>query len=230
MARFPALPLWTDAYLGDTTHLTTLEHGAYLLLLIVAWRAKECRLPNDDKMLARYTKLTPKQWARIKPMIMSFFEEKDGFLYQGRLSDEHCFVKQHSQNQSRKARARWLKTNETDDAVAMPGQCRADPPTPTPRSKKDSKKASEELVSKNSKEEFSPNVPVNKVDNGDNSDAPPRSLLKASTHEQARKDAPGYDIYYLEERWRSSGFAAKATKPDAAFLGFVRKHVKENPL
>ena len=54
--------------------------------------------------------------------------------------------------------------------------------------------------------------------------------LKATTYEQAREAAPGYDIYYIEDRWRSSGFAAKAKKPDAAFLGFLRTHIKENPL
>ncbi len=54
--------------------------------------------------------------------------------------------------------------------------------------------------------------------------------LKSDTYEKAHDAAPGYDIYFIEERWRSSGFAAKAKKPDAAFLGFVRKHVKENPL
>ena len=53
MAQFPVLPLWTDAYLGDTTHLTTIEHGAYMLLLMVSWRSPDCRLPDDDAMLAR---------------------------------------------------------------------------------------------------------------------------------------------------------------------------------
>ena len=132
MAQFPSLPLWTDAYLGDTTHLTTLEHGAYLLLLIAAWRSPNCRLPNDDKMLARYTKLTPTQWKRIKPMILSFFDEKDNWLYQGRLSDESSFVKQKSKRQSDKAKARWLKYKQTPDAVASSGDSRGNTPTPTP--------------------------------------------------------------------------------------------------
>lgn len=74
MAEFPVMPFWTDAYLADTTHLTTLEHGAYLLLLFAMWRAPENRLPNDDRLLARYTEMTPAQWERKKKILMPFFE------------------------------------------------------------------------------------------------------------------------------------------------------------
>src|SRR4051812_21801143 len=53
MAEFPALPLWTDAYLADCGHLSDAEHGRYFLLLMAMWRAPECRLPNDNDWLAR---------------------------------------------------------------------------------------------------------------------------------------------------------------------------------
>ncbi len=67
---------------------------------------------------------------------------------------------------------------------------------------------------------------VDKVNSGEKNGPP----LKSATYDKARKVAPGYDIYFIEESWRSSGFAAKAKKPDTAFLGFVKKHVKKNPL
>ena len=78
MAEFVALPIWTDAYLGDTTHLTTIEHGAYLLLLFTAWRSKKCKLPDDDVLLARYAKLTKAQWGRIRPILEPFFDVENG--------------------------------------------------------------------------------------------------------------------------------------------------------
>lgn len=122
MAQFPAMPLWTDAYLGDTSHLTTIEHGAYLLLLFAMWRS-DGSLPDDDKLLSRYAKLTPGQWARIKPVIMPFFTVRNGRLTQGRLTDELKAVRQHSRKQSDRAKARWLKTKDTGDAAAMPEEC-----------------------------------------------------------------------------------------------------------
>ena len=61
VAEFPAFPLWTDAYLADTTELTTQEHGAYFLLLIAMWRAGGY-VPDDDAKLARFTRLTIRQW------------------------------------------------------------------------------------------------------------------------------------------------------------------------
>lgn len=123
------MPLWTDAYLGDTTHLTTIEHGAYLLLLMAMWRSKGNTLPDDDRLLARYARLTPAQWRRIKPVIMPFFDAKKGVLTQGRLTDEANAVKRHSKLQSDRVKARWLKTKETVDTAVIPD---AYPLTPTP--------------------------------------------------------------------------------------------------
>ena len=120
MAEFPKLPLWTDAYLGDTLHLTTIEHGAYLLLLITMWRTKTTSLPNDDRLLARYARLTPTQWRRISPILLPFFKVKNGVLTQGRLTDEANAVRQHSKRQSDRSKARWLKTKETGNAAGMP--------------------------------------------------------------------------------------------------------------
>jgi uncharacterized protein YdaU (DUF1376 family) len=133
MAEFPKMPLWTDAYMGDTGHLTTIEHGAYLLLLITMWRNKGT-LPADDRLLAKYTRLTATQWARIRPVIMPFFKLNGGVLSQGRLTDEYNAVRQHSAKQSDRAKARWLKTNDTPDATAVPKESQNDATLSLPQS------------------------------------------------------------------------------------------------
>lgn len=109
MAEFPALQLWTDAYLGDTTHLTTIEHGAYLLLLMTAWRTKETRLPDDDKLLARYVRCSAGQWKRLRPVLQPFFRVENGFWVQGRLTDEAVAVKQRKEKAATAGRASALK-------------------------------------------------------------------------------------------------------------------------
>lgn len=131
MAEFPAFPLWTDAYLGDTGHLTTLEHGAYLLLLMAMWRTAEKRLPHDDVRLARIARLTQGQWRRIRPVIMEFFKADGGYITQGRLTDEAILVRQKSQSQSFNSKARWLKSKQTGDANASIPHSQGNPPTPT---------------------------------------------------------------------------------------------------
>ena len=122
MAEFPALPLWTDAYLGDTTHLTTIEHGAYLLLLMTAWRTSECALPDDDRLLARYARLDARQWKRMKPILAEFFVISDGKWRQRRLDDEREAVMTHKQKMSERgqagAAAKALKTKGRHQAQA----------------------------------------------------------------------------------------------------------------
>lgn len=110
MAEFPALPLWTDAYLADTTHLTAIEHGAYLLLLMAMWRTGDCRLPNDDRALARYAKVNAGQWSRMKATIMAFFKVDGDHIIQGRLSDEFSLVRERSRKQANRVRNRWNLT------------------------------------------------------------------------------------------------------------------------
>ena len=133
MAEFPALPLWTDALLGDTTHLNTLEFGAYMKLLIASWRTPKCDLPFDDKLIARYAGLSPAQWKGMRSIILQFFTKKWRFgewrLHQKRLRKERKYVLQRSIVQSKRAKARWLKNNKTRNAEAMPETCH---PTPTP--------------------------------------------------------------------------------------------------
>lgn len=109
MAEFPALPLWTDAYLGDTTHLTTIEHGAYLLLLFTAWRTPTYDLPDDDKILARYCRLTLGQWLRIRGTILAYWKLKGGRWYNGRLLDERDAVRRKVAQRSDAGKASALK-------------------------------------------------------------------------------------------------------------------------
>lgn len=70
--------------------------------------------------------MTKGQWLRIRPTIIEFFDVENGQITQGRLTDEYDAVRQHSKNQSKKAKARWLKEKQTVDAVASSGQCPAD--------------------------------------------------------------------------------------------------------
>ena len=67
----PWMPLYVGDYLGDTGHLTTAQHGAYLLLMMHYWRKGE--LPDDDRQLAKITKLPLKTWCGYRSVLQDFF-------------------------------------------------------------------------------------------------------------------------------------------------------------
>jgi uncharacterized protein YdaU (DUF1376 family) len=138
MAQFPAFPLWTDAYLADTTHLTTFEHGAYLLLLMVSWRSPGCCLPDDDEQLARYAKTTLDRWRKLRPVLARFFSIRDGGWHQARLQDEfrHCQSRKTQQikagNSSATAKALKRLNRESTDVGDSLQRNVNEAPTPTP--------------------------------------------------------------------------------------------------
>jgi uncharacterized protein YdaU (DUF1376 family) len=71
------MPLWIGDYLADTTHLTTEQHGAYLLLLMAYWR-KGGPLPADEPTLARIAKMTTHKWKATRPIMVALFIEENG--------------------------------------------------------------------------------------------------------------------------------------------------------
>ena len=67
----PWMPLYVGDYLGDTGHLTTTQHGAYLLLMMHYWRKGE--LPDDDRQLSKIAKLPLRTWCEYRATLQDFF-------------------------------------------------------------------------------------------------------------------------------------------------------------
>lgn len=84
----PYFPFYPSDYLGDTMHLSTEEHGAYLLLLITMWQ-HGARLPNDPAKLARIARVPSRRWAAVWGNVSEFFREKDGDIYSPRMREEY---------------------------------------------------------------------------------------------------------------------------------------------
>lgn len=138
MSKKPAaIPFFGDAYLADTTHLTTEEHGAYFLLLLAAWRQDDCALPDNDKKLARIAGVSAQKWRSIKPTLMDFWKVENGRIFQPRLRKERAWVNKKSDTSSKSARARWDKQapeNKEDGGMQTHSERNAPPPPPLPLS------------------------------------------------------------------------------------------------
>lgn len=77
------MPWYIGDYLADTLHLSTLQHGAYDLLLMAGWK-RQGKLPDDDNQLSAITKLTLSDWMSMRPIIEEFFKISNGFWQQKR--------------------------------------------------------------------------------------------------------------------------------------------------
>lgn len=80
------MPLYIADYLADTNRLTTIQHGAYLLLIMDYWR--NGAIPDDDSILAQITKMQPGDWALIRASIVRFFTIYNGNLVHKRIENE----------------------------------------------------------------------------------------------------------------------------------------------
>jgi uncharacterized protein YdaU (DUF1376 family) len=100
---FGYMPLYISDYAADTAHLSTLEHGAYLLLIMAYWRGRSA-LPASDFRLANIAHLSMDAWQVIKPTIAEFFIITETHWQHKRIEQELAKFFAKSEN-SRNARA-----------------------------------------------------------------------------------------------------------------------------
>lgn len=118
------MPIWIGAYTADTMDLTTLQHGAYLLLLLNYWR-KRCALPDNDDVLRSITKLERAEWKRNRAVLAGFFQVGNGVWWHKRVEAEMVEADKRAAAASAKAKAganaRWK-----DKAKERPSNARSD--------------------------------------------------------------------------------------------------------
>jgi uncharacterized protein YdaU (DUF1376 family) len=119
MTEFPSLEIWTDAYLADTGDLELAEHGAYHLMLYIAWRRSDNALPNDmdwlKRAMAAHSKLHGHTFNAIVPKLLTRFWElsTDGKWRQKRLDRERQFRRENSSKARQNALKRWSNSSQT---------------------------------------------------------------------------------------------------------------------
>jgi uncharacterized protein YdaU (DUF1376 family) len=108
-------------YLADTAHLSTLEHGAYLLLIMNYWQRGESFKAKDESVLndrlAKIARLPAARWAKVKETLAEFFETSPTEWRHRRIERDLAEVREKSllnkANGKKGAERRW------------PGQARA---------------------------------------------------------------------------------------------------------
>lgn len=136
MSAPPWMPFYVGDYIADTGHLSTVEHGAYFLLIMHYWQ--HSGLPSDSAKLARICRMSPGDWADIEPTLADLFGE--GWTHKridAELSIAADTIAKRSAAGKAGASARYnsRKANASQshaNATANAKQAHAPPPSPLP--------------------------------------------------------------------------------------------------
>ena len=109
--RPPYFPLYVKDFAADPVveAMSTEAVGAYILLLCKAWHLDPpASLPADDRVLARWARLSPEQWSEVKSEVIAAFTlGDDGRMHQKRLRQEFEGFRQKSKKRQAAAQSRW---------------------------------------------------------------------------------------------------------------------------
>lgn len=115
MAALPYIQLYVADYLADTMHLTTEEHGAYLLLIMNYWQTGRA-IPK--KRLASVARLSNERWTDVEITLNEFFTETPtGEWFHARIEQDLSKVKGKSEHASAAGKASAAKRAASKDRI-----------------------------------------------------------------------------------------------------------------
>lgn len=102
MAALPYMQFYVADYLADTAHLTTEEHGAYLLLLFSYWQTGK---PLKADRLASIARLSNERWTNVERTLSEFFHVQKGVWIHFRVEADLEKVAKKSKKNSESGKA-----------------------------------------------------------------------------------------------------------------------------
>jgi uncharacterized protein YdaU (DUF1376 family) len=119
------MQLYVADYLADTMHLTTEEHGAYLLLIFNYWQTGK---PIPVSRLARITRLPNDRWTDVERSLAEFFNERGNEWVHDRIERDLEAV--HATQEQRIAAGKASAEARKQAAKARPAKARNARSTP----------------------------------------------------------------------------------------------------
>lgn len=107
--RLPYMPKYVDDWLSSATvaSFTLEQEGAYDRLLMWEWKDPTCTLPNDETVLAQYSRLGSR-WRRLgRPIVKACFVEEGGRLVNLKLRELWRAAMEKSRQAKDAANSRW---------------------------------------------------------------------------------------------------------------------------
>lgn len=129
MSKKPWMPFDIGDYQRDTGHLSVAEHGAYLMLIMHYW--VNGGLPDDERMIARLSRMSPDQWAESRDILAGLF--RDGWRHK-RIDEELSKADEIIGKRKAAANARHSGSKRDAHAELVDSTCTDTgvPPSPSP--------------------------------------------------------------------------------------------------
>lgn len=234
------MPMFWGDYLRDTGHLSTTEHGAYLLFIGHYWSSGG-PLPDDDAQLARIAKIgSVAKWRKMRPTIAALFKVGDGVWRHKRIDEELAAAAARSKHAKVKAekaaKARWQGQHDDipeaphgaddDDAPSIAPSIAEDDHDEDRRAKHDSENDQNfiDFQNPNLNEQIGQAIEI--IENRDAWSIPQAMLEECPPQPQYRSSLGNTDVEERDSSAEESFVAARETSPggdvDEAFDLWLR--------
>ena len=121
MAALPYMQFYVADHLGDSDHLSTLEHGAYTRLIFSYWQKGECFKAKDGRTLndrlARIARVSPEEWEAMRDTLAEFFVTSETEWLHTRIERDLLTVKGKS-DQNRENALKGVAAKKAAEAEA----------------------------------------------------------------------------------------------------------------